>query len=64
MFRTVNGKRGAAGPGCRPCSIDDCMLVSSDALNRPGPRVVEGLEELARAIHPEAFSSEAPPSQP
>jgi iron complex transport system substrate-binding protein len=31
--------------------------VSSDALNRPGPRVVEGLEDLARAIHPEAFSS-------
>ena len=27
-------------------------VVSSDALNRPGPRVVEGLEQLARAIHP------------
>jgi iron complex transport system substrate-binding protein len=27
--------------------------VSSDALNRPGPRVIEGLEHLARAIHPE-----------
>jgi iron complex transport system substrate-binding protein len=32
-------------------------VVSSDALNRPGPRVMEGLEQLARAIHPEAFSS-------
>jgi iron complex transport system substrate-binding protein len=31
--------------------------VSSDALNRPGPRVVEGLEHLARAIHPEAYRS-------
>ena len=29
--------------------------VSSDELNRPGPRVVEGLEHLARAIHPEAY---------
>jgi iron complex transport system substrate-binding protein len=29
--------------------------VPSDALNRPGPRVVEGLEHLARAIHPEAY---------
>lgn len=29
--------------------------VSSDALNRPGPRVVEGLELLARAIHPEMY---------
>jgi iron complex transport system substrate-binding protein len=39
-------------------------VVSSDALNRPGPRVVEGLAQLARAIHPEAFSPETPPSQP
>lgn len=31
--------------------------VSSSLLNRPGPRVVEGLEQLARAIHPEIFSS-------
>ena len=31
--------------------------VSSDALNRPGPRVVEGLEHLARAIHPEIYRS-------
>lgn len=40
------------------------QVVSSDALNRPGPRVMEGLEQLARAIHPEAFSSGMPPSQP
>jgi iron complex transport system substrate-binding protein len=39
-------------------------VVSSDALNRPGPRVVDGLEQLARAIHPEAFSRDTPPSQP
>jgi iron complex transport system substrate-binding protein len=39
-------------------------VVSSDALNRPGPRVVEGLEQLARAIHPEAFVSTTPSSQP
>jgi len=38
-------------------------VVSADALNRPGPRVVEGLEELARAIHPEAFPSEAFPPE-
>jgi iron complex transport system substrate-binding protein len=36
--------------------------VSSDALNRPGPRVVEGLEHLARAIHPDVSSSV--PAQP
>ncbi|MBX3122680.1 MAG: ABC transporter substrate-binding protein [Nitrospira sp.] len=32
--------------------------VSADALNRPGPRVMQGLEALARVIHPEAFDSE------
>lgn len=31
--------------------------VSSNLLNRPGPRVVEALEQLARAIHPEIFGS-------
>jgi iron complex transport system substrate-binding protein len=31
--------------------------VSSSLLNRPGPRIVEGLAQLANAIHPEAFSS-------
>ncbi|MFO0776538.1 MAG: cobalamin-binding protein [Nitrospira sp.] len=30
--------------------------VSSSLLNRPGPRVVEGVEQLVRAIHPELFS--------
>lgn len=33
-------------------------LVESDLVSRPGPRVVEGLEALARALHPEAL----PPS--
>lgn len=31
--------------------------VPTDLVNRPGPRIVEGLEALARAIHPEAFPS-------
>jgi iron complex transport system substrate-binding protein len=30
--------------------------VSSDLVNRPGPRIGDGLEALARAIHPEAFT--------
>ena len=37
--------------------------VSSDALNRPGPRVVDGLEHLVRAIHPEAYASDTAPEQ-
>ena len=38
--------------------------VSSSLLNRPGPRVVDGLEQLARAIHPEAFQTRANPGRP
>ena len=33
----------------RVCKIND------DHLARPGPRAVDGLEEMARALHPEAF---------
>ncbi len=29
--------------------------IPADLLNRPGPRIVEGLEQLARILHPEAF---------
>lgn len=38
--------------------------VSSNLLNRPGPRIVEGLEQLARAIHPDAFRAAADPAHP
>ena len=30
-------------------------LIPNDLLNRPGPRIVQGLEALARIFHPEAF---------
>lgn len=29
--------------------------INDDHLARPGPRVIDGLEEMARALHPEAF---------
>ncbi|NRD79313.1 ABC transporter substrate-binding protein [Bacillus sp. BRMEA1] len=29
--------------------------VNSDQVNRPGPRIVEGVEDLAKAIYPEVF---------
>ena len=35
--------------------------ISADILNRPGPRIVEGLETLARIIHPEAFTATVAP---
>lgn len=33
-------------------------LVANDLLNRPGPRIVDGLEALARIFHPEAFEDQ------
>jgi iron complex transport system substrate-binding protein len=29
--------------------------INDDHLSRPGPRLIEGLEEMAHALHPEAF---------
>jgi len=33
------------------------VVVVSDAINRPAPRMVDAVEQMARAFHPEAFSS-------
>jgi iron complex transport system substrate-binding protein len=30
-------------------------VIDGDLLTRPGPRLVDGLEQIARALHPEAF---------
>ena len=38
------------------------IVVVSDAINRPAPRMVDAIEHLARALHPEAFASGAAPS--
>jgi iron complex transport system substrate-binding protein len=32
--------------------------INDDHLTRPGPRAVDGLEEMARALHPEVFKSQ------
>ena len=31
------------------------FAVISDAVNRPAPRLISAIEELARQLHPEAF---------
>jgi len=33
------------------------VIVISDAINRPAPRLVDAIEQLARALHSEAFAS-------
>jgi iron complex transport system substrate-binding protein len=38
------------------------IVVVSDAINRPAPRMVDAIERLARALHPEAFASGTAPS--
>ncbi|TKS62871.1 MAG: cobalamin-binding protein [Nitrospira sp.] len=40
------------------------VLVPSVLVDRPGPRIVEGLELLAQAIHPEAFTKDSQEEQP
>ena len=35
------------------------VVDGSSYFNRPGPRVVDGLEILAQIFHPELFSSES-----
>jgi len=30
-------------------------IIDGDLVNRPGPRITQGLEEIARSIHPELF---------
>ena len=37
------------------------VVVVSDAINRPAPRMLDAIERLARALHPEAFASRAVP---
>ncbi len=47
-----------ARPGWEEISAvknDRVYAVDPDLLNRPGPRLVEGLEKLAELIHPEIF---------
>jgi iron complex transport system substrate-binding protein len=49
-WRTLPGLGGAGGPRV--------VGISSDLIDRPGPRLGEGLRALARAVHPGLFRSE------
>lgn len=38
------------------------FVVVSNAIDRPGPRIVSAIEDLARQLHPEAFDEKTPAS--
>jgi iron complex transport system substrate-binding protein len=39
-----------------PAAIQGRIIkINGDYLSRPGPRLIDGLEQMARALHPEAF---------
>jgi iron complex transport system substrate-binding protein len=41
-----------------PAVLNDRVYkINDDHLSRPGPRLVDGLEEMAKALHPEAFKN-------
>jgi iron complex transport system substrate-binding protein len=43
------------GPGIGPVQAPRLYHIDSALLDRPGPRIIEGLERLAALLHPEAF---------
>ncbi|TET18037.1 MAG: cobalamin-binding protein [Dehalococcoidia bacterium] len=49
-------KKIAAWQGMTAVREDRIGVVDGDLVDRPGPRIVEGLEEMAQIIHPELFS--------
>jgi iron complex transport system substrate-binding protein len=58
----TGGSMGAANSAVAPALRDSPAVlnnrvykINEDHLQRPGPRLVDGLEEMARALHPEAF---------
>lgn len=60
---SVHGMDALDGlPGWRLLNAvrDHKYVTISDAINRPGPRIVSAIEELARQLHPEAFLEQAP----
>ena len=53
--RPLNGGSWNAWQSIPAVRSGRILSIPGDTIHRPGPRVVDGLERLARAIHPEAF---------
>jgi iron complex transport system substrate-binding protein len=57
---TIEGVSARAGWGSMTAIQQMAVYPFDDNLvSRPGPRMVEGLEQLARLIHPELFAQQA-----
>jgi len=52
---TANSTLAAALKNSPAALNNRIYKINEDHLQRPGPRLIEGLEEMARALHPEAF---------
>jgi vitamin B12 transport system substrate-binding protein len=60
--REIDALRTRAGWRSLNAMQHDKIVVVSDAIDRPAPRMVDAIEKLAHALHPEAFASRNPPS--
>lgn len=53
---TLNGMRNLPGWRDLKAVEENKIVIVSDAINLPAPRLVDAIEELARRLHPEAFA--------
>jgi cobalamin transport system substrate-binding protein len=55
MGAAANTKVGAALRNSPAVRNGRVYAIDGDLLTRPGPRLIDGLEQIARALHPEVF---------
>ena len=55
MGATANAQVASALRNSPAVKNGRVYVIDGDLLTRPGPRLIDGLEQLARALHPEAF---------
>ncbi len=60
VARTVESLREQRGWRALEAIQKKRIAGISDAVNRPGPRLLDAIEQLARQLHPEAFPGVAP----
>ena len=62
---TINALKARPGWSSLAAVREGHFAIVSDALDRPAPRIVDAIDELARQLHPDAFVPAAsPPNSP